>query len=125
MLNNKKDITDDFKKSLTSTVKSIGKNQDIEVNFVTENPSIDGKIVNLTLPRLSSFNNDINYLRGEADSMALEFRLHDNKIHEKFSKKNNMNNKIFDAIEQSRYEALGSQIFKGVKKIFLINIIEI
>ena len=116
MLNNKKDITDDFKKSLTSTVKSIGKNQDIEVNFVTENPSIDGKIVNLTLPRLSSFNNDINYLRGEADSMALEFRLHDNKIHEKFSKKNNMNNKIFDAIEQSRYEALGSQIFKGVKK---------
>ena len=35
MLKNKKDITDDFKKSLTSTVKSIGKNQDIEVNFVS------------------------------------------------------------------------------------------
>ncbi len=76
MLNNNKNLTDNFKKSITATVKSIGKNQDIEVNFVTENPSIEGKLINLTLPRTSSLKKDINYLRGEADSMALEFRLH-------------------------------------------------
>ena len=116
MLNNNKNLTDNFKKSITATVKSIGKNQDIEVNFVTENPSIEGKLINLTLPRTSSLKKDINYLRGEADSMALEFRLHNSEIHQKYSNNSNISNKIFDAIEQSRYEAKGSQIFKGIAK---------
>ena len=34
---------DIFKRSLTVTVKSIGKSQDAEIKFVTENPSINGK----------------------------------------------------------------------------------
>ena len=31
---------EDFKKSLSATIKSIGKKEDIEINFVKENPSI-------------------------------------------------------------------------------------
>ena len=36
-------IIDQFKKSLSATVKSIGKSEDIEIEFVKENPSINGK----------------------------------------------------------------------------------
>ena len=39
---------EEFKKSLIATVKSIGKNSDLEINFVKENPSIDGNQINLT-----------------------------------------------------------------------------
>ncbi len=47
--------------------------------------------------------------------MGLEIRLHDSKIHLKYLGKNKTANNIFNAIEQSRIEAKGSLIFKGIK----------
>lgn len=108
-------LIDIFKRSLAVTVKSIGKNKDAEINFVAENPSINGLQINLTLPRSSTFKKDLYYLRGEADSMALELRLHNSKIHQQFISANDITNKIFNVIEQSRCEAKGSNIFKGIK----------
>ena len=60
--------------------------------------SINGKQINLTLPRISTLKKDLNYLRGEADSMALELRLHDSKIHQQFVTGNNTVNKILNVI---------------------------
>ena len=114
MLSNN-NLIDIFKKSLAITIKSIGKNKNIEVNFSTEDPSIEGNNINLTLPNYSNLNKDLNYLRGEADSLALEIRLHDSKIHKKFLTENNTTNKILQVIEQSRCEAKGSFLFKGVR----------
>ena len=84
MLNNN-NLINSFKRSLAITVKSIGKKKDAKINFVTENSSINGKEINLTLPRPATLKKDINYLRGEADSMALELRLHNSKIHQRFT----------------------------------------
>ena len=66
MLSNN-NLIDIFKRSLSVTVKSIGKSQDAEIKFVTEYPSINGKQINLTLPRISTLKKDLNYLRGEAE----------------------------------------------------------
>ena len=109
------EIVDQFKKSLSAAVKSIGKSQEIEVDFIDDEPSIDGNKINLKIPNISSIKNNINYLRAEADSLALEARLHDSKIHQKYISYNNIGDKIFKAIEKSRIEANGSKIFKGVK----------
>jgi len=46
------EIIEDFKKSLSATIKSIGKKEDIEINFVKENPSISGNTINLTEPKI-------------------------------------------------------------------------
>ena len=99
-----KNIIDIFKKSLTATIKSIGKIKDAEISFVTDKPSINGKQINLSLPSISTLKKDLNYIRGEADAMALELRLHNSKIHLKHLGSNNTINQIFNVIEQSRIE---------------------
>ena len=114
MLENK-NLIDVFKRSLAITIKSIGETQDVEINYVTENPSINGKQINLSLPNISTIKKNLHYIRGEADAMALELRLHDSKIHLKYLGSNKTANKIFNVIEQSRIEAKGSMIFKGIK----------
>ena len=114
MLENE-EIVDLFKKSLSATVKSIGKSGKIEINFVDKNSSINGKQVNLANPSISSLKNNLTYLRAEADAMALEFRLHDSQIHKKHLSSNDTANEIFRVLEQSRIEAKGSNIFKGIK----------
>ena len=114
MLENE-EIVDLFKKSLSATVKSIGKSGNIEINFVDKNPSINGEQVNLANPSVSSLKKNLTYLRAEADAMALEFRLHDFQIHKKHLSSNDTANEIFRVLEQSRIEAKGSVIFKGIK----------
>ena len=114
MLENE-EIVDLFKKSLSATIKSIGKSEKIEINFVDKNPSINGEQVNLANPSVSSLKNNLTYLRAEADAMALEFRLHDSQIHKKHLSSNDTANEIFRVLEQSRIEAKGSNIFKGIK----------
>ena len=109
------EILEEFKKSLASTIKSIGKSETIEVNFVKDQSSIDGDIINLLEPDINTINKNLNYIRAEADSMALEVRFHEKKIHEKYITNNDITNQIFSAVEQSRVEAKGSEIFKGIK----------
>ena len=57
MLENE-EIVDLFKKSLSATVRSIGKSGKIEINFVDKTPSINGKQVNIANPSISSLTNN-------------------------------------------------------------------
>ena len=72
-------LIEEFKKTISSTIKSIGKSNSIEVNFVQESSSIDGETINLVEPNLNTIKNKLNYIRAEADSMALKFRFHEKK----------------------------------------------
>ena len=105
------EIIEDFKKSLSATIKSIGKKEDIEINFVKENPSIIGNTINLTEPKIENFKNNLEYLRAEADSFALEFRLHSKDIHQNFLNQDELSNEIINVLEQARVEAIGSSEF--------------
>ena len=108
------ELIEEFKKSLSATVKSIGKNDEIEINYVKENPSINGNTINLTEPNIENIKNNLSYLRAEADSLALEFRLHSKDIHQNFINNDELSNEIINALEQTRIEVLGSQEFKGI-----------
>ncbi len=114
MLKNSEFI-EEFKKSLSATVKSIGKNEDLEVNYVKENPSIIGNTINLTEPNIENIKNNLTYLRAEADSLALEFRLHSKEIHQNFINNDELSNEIINALEQTRIEVKGSREFKGIR----------
>ncbi len=110
------DLIDEFKKSLSATVKSIGKNNDLEVNYVKEKAFIAGNTINLTEPNIENIKKNLSYLRAEADSLALEFRLHSKEIHETFINYNELSNEIINSLEQTRIEVKGSKEFKGIKR---------
>ena len=109
------EILEQFKKSLTATTKSISQNNLVEINFTKENSSIEGNLINLPEPNIESLKKNLNYIRAEADTLALEFRFHSKEIHNSFIDNNDMANGIFNAVEQSRVEAKGSISFKGIK----------
>ena len=114
MLQNE-EVIEEFKKSLTATIKSIGKSNNIEINFAKDIPSINGNIINLLEPNVESLKKNLSYIRAQADLMALEFRFHEKELHKKYLSLNDTSNQIFNAIEQSRIEVKGSNIFRGIK----------
>ena len=113
MLKNNEFI-EEFKRSISATVKSIGRNEDLEINFVKENASINGNVINLTEPNIENIRNNLDYIRAEADSLALEFRLHSKEMHKNFITNNELSNEIINALEQTRIEVKGSNEFKGI-----------
>ena len=113
MLKNNEFI-EEFKKSISATVKSISKNENLEINFVKENPSINGNVINLTEPNIENIRNNLDYIRAEADSLALEFRHHSKEMHKNFIINNELSNEIINALEQTRIEVKGSNEFKGI-----------
>ena len=111
--NNKKE---DFKRTLGIVTKTISKNKKIEINFENKNSSINENIVNIKdFPGILSIEN-ISQIRGEADSIGSQIRYHNSKIHKKYIKDESQAKKIFDYLERSRCEALGSYSFKGIYK---------
>ncbi len=110
------ELIEEFKKSLSITIKSIGKNDNLEINYVKEKPSISGNIVNLTEPNIDNIKNNLAYIRAEADSLALEFRLHSKEIHKNFINHDELTNSIVNVLEQIRIEVKGGNEFKGIKK---------
>ena len=110
------DLIEEFKKSLSATIKSIGKKEDLEINYVRENSYISGNTVNLNETNIEDIENNLSYIRAEADSLALEFRLHSNEIHKNFLNNDDLSNNIIHTLEQTRFEAKGCSEFKGIKK---------
>ena len=108
------ELIEEFKKSLSATIKSIGKYDGLEINYVKENPSIVGNTINLTEPNIESIKNNLTYLRAEADSLALEFRLHSKQLHQNYINNDELSNEIINALEQTRIEVKGSKEFKGI-----------
>jgi cobaltochelatase CobT len=53
-------------------------------------------------------------LRGEADSMALRLKYHDDETHARLAPQGQAAREIFEAIEQARVEAIGANVMDGV-----------
>jgi len=105
-----------FKKAITSTVKSIIGDQNIDVVFGAE--TTKKKIHTVTLPIIQSKDNKIDYLktRALADSEALKLRCSDISIYNSFEPKGNISKLLYSIAEKIRYESIGSSYFKGIKK---------
>ena len=112
----KAEIVENFKKAISSTIKSIIGDQNIEVTFGIEKNKKNKKTINL--PGLKSINNVNDYIktRALADSGALKFKFSDYNTYNSFEPQGNMSKLFYAVAEKIRYENVGSSYFKGIRK---------
>ena len=107
-------IKERFKSAVTSAVKAISENYDLEIKF---GHSISNKKNSLNLPDLLNLKNlqDFTNLRAFADSEALKIKYKSDKIFKKNEPKGSMAKALYAIAEKIRYEKIGSNKLKGVK----------
>jgi cobaltochelatase CobT len=103
-----------FKSAVSSAVKAISENFDIEVKFGNSTTS---KKNSLNLPEIINLKNlqDFTDLRAFADSEALKIKYTNKKIYLKNEPKGTMAKALYAIAEKIRYEKIGSDNLKGVK----------
>lgn len=104
---------DDFKRAVSSTVRALAADAEIEVSFGT---SPSPKMGQLRLPMVYTDMSkaEIAELRGKGDSFSLHQRFHDQRLHNKYMPKGDLATDVYNAIEDARVEAIGSTEMKGV-----------
>ncbi|MCC3860304.1 cobaltochelatase subunit CobT [Pseudemcibacter aquimaris] len=104
---------EDFKRAVSSTVRVLAGDPEVEVSFGTAPSPKPGQ---LRLPMVYSDMSaaEIAELRGQGDSFSLNKRFHDNSLHYKYMPKGDIAVDVYNSIEDARVEAIGSMEMKGV-----------
>ena len=112
----KEDFLENFKTAITSTIKSISKNENVEVTFGSQTGSEDK--ITVRLPDLGDEKNEINYIktRALADSEALKIRYSNLNVLKKYEPQGTIAKQLYSIAEKIRYEKIGSVKFIGIKK---------
>jgi cobaltochelatase CobT len=105
-----------FKQSTAATLRAMSHRDDVEVAFGAEPPGLSGNRARVPQPGRSLSSGEVAHVRGEADSIALKIRHHDRKVHAKRMPHGQMARSIYEAVEQARCEAIGSNRMAGVQE---------
>src|SRR5260221_8578285 len=108
--------TEPCKRAVTSCLRAIAKQPELEVTFAAERPGLAPGKARLPEPPRKLSKRDAAIVRGHADSIALRLACHDPKVHRKQMPGNLQARGIFDAVEQARVEAIGARRMNGVAK---------
>jgi cobaltochelatase CobT len=110
----KEDTLDTFKRALSSTVKAIAEDKEIEVVFGGNSPSSEDKIILPEINNIFDLDN-LSIIRGTADNEALIHKYRNNNTYSEFLPNKEKNKKIYESLENSRIQILGSKYMRGVK----------
>lgn len=115
MSNNKLNNLEDFKRAVSSTVRALANDSEIDISFGTA-PSLMPGQLRLPMIYTGMSHNEITELRGKGDSFSLHRRFHNKNLHNKYMPKEDLARQVFNVIEDARIEAIGSNKMKGVAK---------
>ena len=106
---------ENFKEAITSTVRSISEVVDCKVTYGEQNKNNEK---NANLPEIKRLENIKDYfaLRATADSEALRLKYSNIDIFNNFKPKGSNASKLYEIAEKIRYEKIGSDKFKGIRK---------
>ena len=105
---------DDFKSVLTGTARAIARDAEVEVGFSADAPSLIQNKVRVPMPPRDLPADQVAEIRGFADGFALKLRHHNAVTHNANRPKEAVASAAFDAIENARVEALGSDGMAGM-----------
>ncbi|QYJ06594.1 cobaltochelatase subunit CobT [Qipengyuania flava] len=106
---------DSFKQALTGAARALAHEPEVEVAWSADAPAQAGKNFRVPLPGRNLPREQATEARGFADSFALKLRHHNEGLHSKGAPPEPIARACYDAIEQVRYEAIGSTRFAGIR----------
>ena len=106
---------DQFRTVLAGTARALADESEIEVAWTADAASQSGGNLRVPMPGRSLPAAQVAEARGAADSMALRLRLHNEAVHRAGAPAEPVARAAYDAIEQVRYEALGSEGYAGIR----------
>ena len=106
---------DQFRSVLTGTARALADEPEIEVAWTADAPGQAGTALRVPMPPRALPAAQVAEARGFADSMALKLRLHNAALHQARAPGEPVARAVYDAVEQVRYEALGSEGYAGIR----------
>ncbi len=106
---------DRFKQALTGASRALAHEPEVEVAWSADSPSQSGRNFRVPLPGRTLPRAQATEARGFADSFALRLRHHNDKLHARGAPPEPIARACYDAIEQVRYEAIGSTRYAGIR----------
>jgi len=105
---------DAFKQNTAACIRAVARRDNIDVSFAPSGQGLVGNEARLSMPGRDLPLADATKVRGEADAVALRLRHHNPKVHGRHMPRNPMAREVYEAVEQSRCEALGMRRMAGV-----------
>ena len=115
MANKPESPVEPFKRALANAARSLAEMSDLDVVFSGDGPSLVGNKLILPHPPRDLPPLEAARLRGLADQMALRLSHHDASAHARLRPTAPPAAAIFEAVEQARIEAIGSNALLGVR----------
>ena len=106
---------DRFEQALTGASRALANEPEVEVAWSADAPAQAGKNFRVPLPGRTLPREQATEARGFADSFALKLRHHDEALHTKGAPSEPIARACYDAIEQVRYEAIGTTRYAGIR----------
>jgi cobaltochelatase CobT len=107
---------EEFRRATGAAMRAISERNDLQATFAPGPAALLGSEARLPLPSKSLPAPEVAQTRGEADAIALKLRHHNARVHAKECPKSPLARDVFNAVEQARYEAIGSRKMTGVKQ---------
>lgn len=105
---------DDLKSVLGGAARAISHEEEVELAFTADPPSQSGNKMRIPMPQRTLPASQVAEARGYADLYALKLRHHDVVAHGRNAPHEATARAVYDALEQVRVEALGSNAMPGV-----------
>ena len=105
-----------FRQAVTSTMRAISGNKELNVSFGRGKPYMQGNRARVPLPETTLTETQLASLRGTADRFALRIRFHDETFHRNHRPQSGVARDVFDWVEEARVASIGSYLMKGVQK---------
>ncbi|MGI9336841.1 MAG: cobaltochelatase subunit CobT [Gammaproteobacteria bacterium] len=105
---------DGFRDANAAALRAIACNPELNLEFVSDNPSLAGTTLRLKRPPAELPHTQANLVRGQCDAVALRQRHHNPAVHSASQPSDAEARVVFNAVEQTRCEALGAAHMAGV-----------
>ena len=105
---------DDLKRSLTACARAVSHDESLAVTFERGEGVVNVGGTKLQEPKADLDEEALASTRGQSDAVALWRVHHDTAVHERAAPADPIARRMFDAVEQTRVEAVGTRYLDGV-----------